>query len=226
MAKSVTAQRIIDLARFRADMVNNPFVQEADAIKLLDEAYNELHERLVEANLGYFRASEEQTSFTGNTKPLPSDLYGLYRVERKGDDGDFYPIQRLAAHDVSRAERAGTLAGTGKTWGYDLEGSNIGYYPQPSANDTFRLIYATVAPSITAVTDTLDGVSGWEKALSLMLAIEFLGKEESDTTRLERQLAQQWERIERAVEDRDMASPYYITQVETRLGNFGGDDLW
>jgi hypothetical protein len=67
------------------------------------------------------------------------------------------------------------------------------------------------------LTETFDGVSGWDELVVLELAIAMLDTEESDTSSLKERRNRAEKRIMLMSQNRDMGMPSTITDTETQV---------
>ncbi len=85
--------------------------------------------------------------------------------------------------------------------------------PQPQPGFTVQLWYAPRLVPLVSLTDTVEGVSGWEEIIELDMAIKALTKEESDASVL---IAARNEAVQRIIQMAaivDAAAPDYVRDV-------------
>jgi hypothetical protein len=104
---------------------------------------------------------------------------------------------------------------------YRLMGGNIEFIPTPSGNQQIRLWYVPRLKQLLQDGDiTTTGISGWLQYVIVRAAKYALDKEESDTSKLDAELAFLKGRIEESANNRDAGQPDTISDV--RNNGFGG----
>jgi hypothetical protein len=192
----VSVGDILDRALKKADMYESGFIDSANGeqMDLLNEAYCELYDLLVTRFENYF-VSEASITLTPNTTEynLPTDFYKSVGVDYKIGAT---PTQFVTLKPFMENERNGMIGTVGTIPAGEIR---IRYVPSP-----FKY---------TDRAELVQGISGWETLMVILLAISFKEKEESDTGPLERQLARQMQRIEEASQNRDAGMPHHITDI-------------
>ncbi len=200
MARSVTLQTIADRARLYADQrQSNGFINEAEMLMLLNDSYCELYDSLVAAYANYYSDSTTITLVAGQTEyDLPADFYKIIGVDFQISANNFVTLMPFP-----EAER-------------NINGYTTTAFP---AGD-IRLRYVPAPTTFTALTQTVDGVSGWDRLLSLAVAIDIMDAEESDTRALTRKYEQTLQRIMTMAPDRDTGMPAVVGDIyKTSLWN-------
>tara|TARA_R110000868_G_scaffold148576_3_gene370561 strand:+ start:5535 stop:6215 length:681 start_codon:yes stop_codon:yes gene_type:complete len=195
MARNVTVQQIIDRARIHADQRGSGFIRDAEALTLMNEIYPELYDELVGSYENYFMTTGTVTLVPGTTfYALPADFYKMLGVDFKVN-ADTY----VTLYNFSESERNNTF----------VSGSSI-----PSGELRLRYIPAPVV--FTALTDSFDGVAGWDRLLSLLLAIDMADAEETDSSPLYRKYQRTLQRIQSMAAPRDTGMPARVVDVYSR----------
>jgi hypothetical protein len=97
---------------------------------------------------------------------------------------------------------------------YRLMGTNIEFIPTPSAGQHIRIWYIPRLNELLADNDlTTIGFSGWLQYVLIRAAKYALDKEESDTSKLDQELAFLIKRIEASAMNRDAGMPDTIADV-------------
>lgn len=107
---------------------------------------------------------------------------------------------------------------------YRLMGNNINIIPTPAGNQQVRLWYSPRLPGMLSDTDlTTLGFSGWLRYPIVRAAKYALDKEESDTSKLDAEIAFLKQRIEQSAQNRDagIADTISETRQDPLLGSFG-----
>lgn len=192
MARSQTLQQILDRARFTADMRNSPFVSDATALMLLNDVWPKLYDELVQADANYYATSETFSISSGTqVYDLPTDFYKILGVDFSVDGQQTF----FTLYPFNEGERN--------------TGFNTGNLPA----GTIRLRYVPAPVEFTSLSDSIDGIAGWDRMLSLLLAIDMLDAEESNTDRVYRKYQEEVARIRAMAPNRDMGSPATVTDV-------------
>ncbi len=214
---SVTLTTLLSRARERADMINSQFVTDAKFTDWINEANQRLHGMLVEAMGEEYVSLTSAFTTAANTSdyPLPASFYKLYGVDLNYH-GYWHSLERF-----ERPERNVYREAHHTMPRYALVGSNLRLYPIPSVGLTGSIIYAPEATVLVNPSDTVSYPNGWEKFVVIDAAIQALLKEESDVRGLSAERAAIVREIEVAKENRDMATPKYVT--DTSLLNFDFD---
>lgn len=195
MARSVTLSTIVDRARILADMRHSNFISPANAIEFCNIVYPELYDLLVSSFQNYYVKSPDQTITVvpgTSAYALPTDYYKSISFDQDAGGGTYSAI-----HLFNENERNSILG---------MSPANL-----PSASIRHRYIPAPT--TFTALSESVDGVAGWDQLLTYDLAIMFLQAEESDTTALERKRAAIVKRVTDMSQNRDVSIPGRITDV-------------
>jgi hypothetical protein len=96
---------------------------------------------------------------------------------------------------------------------YRIQGNQIWLNPLPQANQTIRLIYTPKMTTLSADSDTVDGISGWTEYIIIDAAIKCMQKEESDVSVLGMQKAAMLKRINDSAANRDSGMPQTVADV-------------
>lgn len=237
--------------REKADRVNSNFVTDPELNAFISLANYELYDLLIDTYQNYNVATPVQfpTNGTQYLFPLPD---GFIPFTNRITNTVFVapPFYRLLGMDLSLntannayvtmgkfpfTERndyvypnaAGTIYGV-YNMRYQLVGSNLMIIPTPTANQILSIWYIPRLPELMQNTDmTTLGISGWLDYVITRSAKYCLDKEESDTTKLETEIAYLKGRIEESAIDRDAGIPNTISRVRGFNGINGRDgDSW
>lgn len=196
MARAVTLGSIVERARFHADMEASGFASDAKCLALLNEIYPKLYDELVMASENYYAAVEDiPVNSQSASYVMPDDFYKILSVGFSSDNGrTFFPLSPFP-----EAER------------------NTGYTTTNLPTGTIRIRYVPSPATFTSLSETVDGVAGWDRMLTLLLAIDLLDQEESNSDRLFRKYQEEVRRIN-ATSDRDLGMPARVADIyETRF---------
>lgn len=192
MARSVTLQSIVDRARLHADMRGSGFMRDAELLTLLNEIYPELYDELVGSYENYYQSTATISIVTGtNEYNLPNDMYKLLGVDFKVNNDAYITLKPFMEGERNVTLTTNTNIPTGE----------------------IRLRYVPVPATFTALTQEVDGVAGWDRLLSLLLAIDMLDAEESDSSPLYRKYQRTLARIQEMAPNRDLGMPARVVDV-------------
>lgn len=192
MARSVTLQSIADRARVHADMRDTSFISDAEILALINEAFPELYDELVTVYENYYSATTTISLVSGTSSyALPAAFYKTLGVDLQVNSNAYITLKPFM-----EAERNATLT------------TNLSI---PSA--TVRLRYIPAPTIFTSLSQSVDGVSGWDRLLSLLVAIDMLDAEESDSRALYKKYERTLVRIRQTAVPRDTGMPARVTDV-------------
>lgn len=189
--------RTVTLSQLRTDVVN-----QADLVAVGADTFittTELNRWIIQSSRGFFgrffrgaseRRFEDEHSFStvdGTTQySLPADFFELYQAQATRD-GYTVPIYPAGADELARGDNDG-LDGTQPR--YRVVGNTIELTPTPDTVYTVELRYCpnTVAfdsggsaqADLSADTDYLDGVNGWEQWIVWDVCVKATLKQEQD----------------------------------------------
>ena len=193
----VTVSSVITRAQRRADMENSDFISPEAWLEIVSDSYADLYDLLTTKFEDYFvTGPTAATVSSGNTIALASDFYKLRGLD-KSDGGRWREVQRTDFSERNAGEE-GTVTGSYRYWYVPA--------PQPFAADTDEF-----------------AVYGWERWIVADAARKAHITEESDTTAIERELAQIEKRIEVAAQNRDVSQSAQIVDVTRSDGRRVGD---
>lgn len=170
----VTLTELRTRVRQRSDNehTGSAFVTDTEITQLLNTSYQELYGNLVRSGLHTSETTYSITATGAAAYDLPSDFYALIGVWYV-DSGY---RRRLGRHSVRH--RVGTTQ-TGVACTYRFKGGDLELAPRPTGG-TYELVYIPQPALLSAGSDVVDGVLGWEEYLVVDAAIKVLQKEESD----------------------------------------------
>jgi hypothetical protein len=216
-AKFTLGQAITD-ARYWADVRGGTqkFTDETEIKRLLNLKARELYERLVDARGMSYYATEGTISIVPDVAryDLPDDFMELSSVTLEWGSQDHELV------DPIMTERQRTpYANSGTTWGryeskvYKLRASQIEFLPTPTSNVTCRLQYVPTYQDLVDLSDEFDGVNGWEKMITVGVALEMMVGEKRPSPALMQIYQEQLDRIEHIKNERDAEVPKQIIDV-------------
>jgi hypothetical protein len=192
MARSVTLRDIANRARVHADMRDTSFIDDTEMLRILNEVYPELYDELVTAYENYYVAEDTLNIVTGNNVySLPTNFYKLIGVDFQVNNDAYITLQPFM-----EGERNVTLTTN-----------------QTIPTGVIKLRYVPAPQTFTDLDEEVDGVSGWDRLLSLLCAIDMLDAEESDSKPLYKKYERTVARIRSAAAPRDAGFPARVVDV-------------
>lgn len=248
MATTMTLSELMVATRQRADMLpsgytasltnTDLFVTDPELISYINQSYFELYDLLITVYEDYYVQTPYEFQTDGNQRyNLPSDFYKLLGVDLALAASPSNPAWvTLKKFDFISRNRYVYPQLTSTYLGvfnlrYRLVGGQIMFIPTPSSGQYIRLWYIPTLTTLAALSDTVQGVSGWTEYIICDAAIKCAQKEESDVSVLELQKAGLVKRIEESAMNRDAGQPDTISDVRSfseRWGVYGpnGDGSW
>jgi len=223
---SISVETLRSRARQRADMNNRNFVESDEWIQLIDVGYKELYDILVARFEDWYTIPLEITIPQGSASyPLPADFYKLRGIDRSASGNpaadDFYPLSPFNFETRNNKGYLVRRRGFGDAVQYRIMQNNLIFSPADQSGGTYRLWYVPRATTLTAATDTIDGVNGWEEYIVLVAAIKALTKEESDVSVLMGEKQAMYQRIEFMAQNRDAGMTERVSDVQGNYYAYG-----
>jgi hypothetical protein len=224
-------------AQQRADRVNSRFVTQSEWNFFIDQSQYELYDLLITCYEDYYVAPRAEFTTDGSSSyDLPTGaassysgaqaFYKLYGVDLGLDSSqnawvtlkkfDFISRNRFVFPQVTTS-----LLGIFNMQ-YRIMGNKIHLTPTAVAGQRIGLWYFPRLNPMLQDTDIMDGFSGWSQYVIIRAAKYALDKEESDTSKLDAELAFLKQRIEETAMNRDAGQPDTISNVRTQSERWGG----
>jgi hypothetical protein len=223
MARTRTVQSIVDEARTLADQVESSFVTDAQALVWAYQEYAQLYEKLVRADPKRMMTTVVVTVTDPTTREytLPVGFHSIVAVDFETGG------QRLPVEPFEFTERSfGTLQGYdgygGTTARYSVLYSGLDgtatrlVFDRNPALGTYRVWYVPAPPASLILSDTIDGVGGWEDYVTWSIAIRMLMKEQQDASFYLAKLQGLEARIEEIAANRDAGRAHKIQDTYSR----------
>lgn len=216
---SQTLAQMRTRVRQHADMVGSNFCSDSEIDGYLNNWIADLWDLLVAESGEQYGVDTTPTaiSFTANvqTVSLPSTflklkgvdvlLGGCYRPVGRFEFGDRHAPANLLPLELAVYQQT-QLA-------YCILGNKLFLQQAPTTTYTGQIWIVPAVTTLVADGDTFDGINRWEEYAVLGAALDCLDKEESDTRSIERKLARETKRIERACRRRDAGAPAKVRDV-------------
>ncbi len=220
----VTLQSLITAAQQRSDLVNSNFITTSEWTTYINGSWKELYDLLVGAYGNDYFASTYSFTTDGVNQlfPLPTDFYKLLGVDLMLGNSAQSPVT-LKPFTFSERNRY-SVPNFQSFYGvtnlrYRINGSNIWLTPLPTGGQQLQLWYVPEPTSLVNLTDTMDGIAGWEEYVIVDACIKALNKDETDATAFMKQKADMKARLEDMAQNRDAGSP--ATVADSQAG-----DMW
>jgi hypothetical protein len=222
-------------AQQRADKLNSNFVTLPEWNFFINQSMFELYDLLVTTYEDMFTATPATFMVNGNQflYPLPDGSL-TFQNGINGADMVAEPFYKLQGVDLALNSAQNGYVSLNKfnfsdrnkfvypnsdstIYGvfnlqYRMMGTNIEFIPTPSAGQQIRLWYIPRLKELLVDEQlTTIGFSGWLQYVIIRAAKYALDKEESDTTKLDQELAFLIKRIEGSAQNRDAGSPQTIS---------------
>lgn len=222
MARTVTLAQLRADARLYADQrvhasSSTTYVSDTELNRLINLQLDELHELLIAARGDDYTGTVAETTIPlgGGVARynLPQDFFQLLSATLRWNSLEHEELRALSTHPHADPLRTYPWERYSQK-GYRIRGGQIEIYPAPTSSVDLVLQYAPAFTHLVSDSDTYDGVNGWEKLVALGAAIELRTIEGRKLDGLRELYAQQRERIEQMVSDRQAADPFQIRDVD------------
>lgn len=143
-----------------------------------------------------------------------ADFYQLRGLDVQINGSLWAPLKPYVWKDRDTFQAAVLYVGiAGPYYRYRLQANNIILQPTPNASSLIQFSYTPAYQQLVNMTDTLDSLNGWEEWIVLQAARMCLINEESDSTQVERQLAEQEARITKLAAARNTGEPKFVAAM-------------
>jgi hypothetical protein len=212
---TVTLANLRTRAKQRADMSDSEFIEDAEWLNYINASYAHFYDFLVGKFEDWY--VQDPLSFTiadgESTYSLPSDFYKLLGVDRNISGDDYVALRPFSFMDRNKRRSADIHRGIYPHVSYRILGSELRFNPADQASGTYRLWYVPKYTDLSADSDTIDGVNGWEEWIVLDVARKALMKEESDITAVVMELRDLEKRILEMAQNRNVGDTDRIQDV-------------
>lgn len=205
-------------AQSESDNINQLFVSNSEWLDYINASAQEWYGQIVQAFGNDYFTQSPSSGYTFTTDgindhfALPSDFFKLLGVDLQVSS----PSMWVSLKPFNFADR-NKLAVTNSLI--------------PQAGQTLRLFYVPRFTPLSADTDALDGVNGWEEYIVIDAAMKALAKEESDVSVLMARKQAMIARMDAEVANRDAGSPATIGDTMGKRARamqyrLNGNQLW
>jgi hypothetical protein len=220
-----TLSEIRTLSKQYADMVSSNFVTDAEWNSYINLAYFELYDLLVQKyGDDYYVAAPYSFTTDGTTQQytLPSNFYKFMGLDLQlsNSNDSWVTIRPFMFTERNRYAVPNFQSFYGITnVRYRLAGNTLFLTPTPTSGQNFRMWFIPILTELSADTDVVKGISGWQEYLCLDAAIRALIKQELDVSALSQRKQALIARIESAAANRDAGNPQTVSDSR-------GSDVW
>jgi hypothetical protein len=211
---NVTLSNLRTRARDKADMADSNFISDSELDSYINVYGAELYDLLVSRFEDYYTVKTTVTVLNGSDKvALPSDFYKLRGVD-VNSGGTYTEVPRFNFQQRN-AMNGGyrRLSPSAPFLAYRIIKNDLVFVPADNASYEYRLWYIPRYTKLSADTDVLDGVNGWDEYIVVCSAMAMLAKEESDVSYLMAEKKALIDRIEAMANNRDVDAPERITEI-------------
>jgi hypothetical protein len=218
MALTRTAAQLETSARSRADLVGSAFRSQATIFEYLSASCRDLVSMLCRLDDYWTATTTVNTVASTPSSAFPTAAWKLIAL-RVTLDGKRDRVPLASVDDVDM--ETSPLGWSGSRWpSYRLRGESLIWVPTPTAVHTVTVDYVPVAvfknsggtaiSSLSATTDTFDGVFGWEDWVVLHTAIKLKSDGGKDTAQLQAELQAREASLVLAAQERAAEEPHKI----------------
>lgn len=198
MARSVTLQSIAKRARIHADMRESQFIDDTEMLEIINEVWPELYDELVSAYENYYVETVTIPIVAGTVSyAMPVNFYKILSVDFQVSSGSYITLYPYMEGERNTAVTSQASLPSGSV--------RIRYVPAPQI--------------FTSLSQSVDGISGWDRLLSLLVAIDMLDAEESDSVPMARKYGRTLDRIKSMAPNRDAGKPSRVVDTATDWAN-------
>jgi hypothetical protein len=206
----VQASSIITLAKQMADMENSSFVSDAEWLSYLNLAYRRFWNKVTTLYSDYNVKSANISIVAGTSEyTMPTDLLKFRLVEIISGTQQNKTLWPLDLNEKNRY--SADLYGA--PCRYSIYDQKIRLHPEPSGSDTLKIWYVPVATPITATSQTVDVISGYDEYIAATMAVKALLKEESDPSGAQAIADRLATEMEQTARERNAGLPSVMTDV-------------
>ena len=227
-------QEVINEGLDRADMLKSKFISPELQLSYFNKGFADMFSVVISIYEDEFVIQDplviEITTQTLKVD-LPADFYkmrGLDKFQGGGTVpsdpslGDWFQVRKFNFLNRNKDNILRPINGLYPAVRYRLWGSQLLFDDPDNALGSYRLWYIPRPTVFASASDTVTFANQYRQDyVALQIAIRALIKEESDTTTVEREMAQMRDNIESFDRDRDSGEPETITDTQ-----FGGDRAW
>ena len=205
---------------------NSTHITKATVTRWINQSGRQLGSKIRDAFGEEYAAKEETINLTAgpNQYALPSDYLRTIHMRWVKSGGSTVYLPRAAAQSVGQAHTGQRYDVTREIdpFGYHITGANVEFWPSPRSAEVVTHRYISTlfffdngglpVADMSADTDYIDGVNGWEEYIVLDCCIKHANNEEQDARPFENELARIISEIDREAGKRS-GEPVKIRQT-------------
>lgn len=214
MPRTFTLAELIAQVRASGEFLD-PYHPDDEVTTRINEGIAELRDLVIRDNPDYY-VTQATVDLVANQEAyaLPSDFFRLRLVEGKGTDGRYRELAEFSFGDRGAYSLAGSSQDASALV-YRVVGSYLRVLPVPTVavSAGLQLWYTPTATKLVNLSDTCDGVDGWQEYVVSYAAAQCARKEEQDSGPYEAGKAAVAGRIKALVQRRQVAQPARVRDV-------------
>lgn len=201
-------------ARYKADMVDSDFVEDAELLTYINSSIAELHDLLVSSyGNDYFLASTTITILPNvDNYSLPSTFYKLRGVDAMLNNSEWTTLKQFNFNERNRFTQLANYNSL-ESVRYRIQGSSIYFVPSPDQGTTVKVWFTPLAVKLEDDSDELNDLNQYAEYVITDAAIKMLQKEETDVSLLLAQKEALRQRITSMAANRDSGDSPSITDI-------------
>jgi hypothetical protein len=219
VARTITVAQLMTRIRNASDETGSKFIDDDELIEYIDMAYAEMYDLIVDTYQDYkVTFANFTTTSDVNIYQLPTNCYKVRGLDCSNGISAkafmFEERERLANSTYYNDGLASNLR-------YCVLGDTLLLLPTP-AEESLTLWFVPAPARITADTQIIDGIAGFEQYIIAHACIEIANKNETDPAVFERKLARLEKKITSFAFNRDAGEPRQV--IDAR--NFNIDPVY
>jgi hypothetical protein len=197
VARTVTLLELRTWARQLSDTENDPNITDAELTSLANRHTTELYDVLVDAGPPEFYSSTASVSVTPGVSSyaLAANFRTLLDVYVQESSTELRRIRPMGPGERAR-------------------------FQAPTASSSVTVEYIPAATLLSADSDTLDGVSGWEELIANLMARDVLVKRKHDPSIVMSTIGRLEARIATRSRNRDRGNAKRVTDLDEQVTNW------
>lgn len=210
MARTVTLTALTSRIRERGEFASG-YISDAVLKDWINESIAELYDLICSVSKDYYLSSQTVTVSSGtNSYDLATAFYKCIGVDIIDGSGQTRNMQRYNFSERNQYQNSGSDKTVTR---YRVQGSKLYLEPTPTYSGSITVWYVPVPTLLSATTDTLDGILGWDEYVVLDVLMKCAAKEESDVSVFAAQKEAVKKRILNMASERDVGEAPRVRDV-------------
>lgn len=206
--RTVSVATLKERCRKRSDQENSNFISDEELLDFINSAYAEFYGLIATVYEDYYVSSADIDTVSGaNLYNLPSDFFKMLGVDYKADTDEVVEVKKFEFVERNRLGNAFYESNSETNLRYKLLGNTITFVPAPPSGKKIRLWYIPSAPVLTADTQVIDGINGYEEMIINEVCIRIMNKQEQDNSPFVGAKRAVMQRIQDEAPNRDAGKP-------------------